>query len=205
VTLDEIVRHYVRTYREAAAFEMEFFESQASAASAIRVAASCIWPDGKRHPHQRRIPRAVLDEAESRLQAARAKIGRAADFDALHQVVKATVGTIRGIGDLTVYDITHRLGAYFGKEPAAVYLHAGTRAGAASFGLRGDRLDPAKLPATFKRLKPAEIEDCLCIYKDELSDIALRGHRPPSTAKRLGRGALGCAVATERLIGRPGL
>jgi hypothetical protein len=67
-----------------------------------------------------------------------------------------------------VYDIAHRHGAYFGKAPALVYLHAGTRAGARAFNATGDTLDPKKLPAAFSRLEPAEIEDCLCIYKDDL-------------------------------------
>jgi hypothetical protein len=34
------------------------------------------------------------------------------------------------------------------------------------FGVRGDAFDPGILPKAFLRLQPYEIEDCLCIYKD---------------------------------------
>src|SRR5262249_54941969 len=93
------------------------------------------------------------------------------------------IGEIRGVGELTVYDISHRIGAHFGNAPQLVHLHAGTRTGARAFGIRGGILDPKTLPHAFSRLTPAEIEDCLCIYKDVLR----------------GKGALrsesGCAVA----------
>jgi hypothetical protein len=75
---------------------------------------------------------------------------------------------IHGIGALMIYDIAHRIGAYFGKAPSLVYLHQGTKEGAAILGFNCETLDPAVLPAPFSKLTPAEIEDCLCIYKDEL-------------------------------------
>lgn len=132
---------------------------------------------------QRRIPRAVLELAEARLQAAAKRIAAASDFAALHGIVEREIGSIRGIGALTVYDIAHRLGAHFGKAPALVYLHAGTRTGAAAFGLKSDSIDPRELPAPFSRLAPAEIEDCLCIYKDELRG-ARRANRSFASACR---------------------
>jgi hypothetical protein len=52
-----------------------------------------------------------------------------------------------------VYDIAHRIGAYYGKSPAFIYLHRGTKEGAAALGLRGETLDPA----AFSRLMPAQI------------------------------------------------
>ncbi|HLH29753.1 MAG TPA: hypothetical protein VKY31_01030 [Terriglobia bacterium] len=168
MTLDEIVSHYIGHYRDHARAEMRFFEIQHSPSAAIHKAALCVLPSGKRHPHQRRIPRAVLELAEARLQAAAKRIAAASDFAALHDIVEREIGSIRGIGALTVYDIAHRLGAHLGKAPALVYLHAGTRTGAAAFGLKGNSTDPEELPAPFSRLAPAEIEDCLCIYKDEL-------------------------------------
>jgi hypothetical protein len=42
------------------------------------------------------------------------------------------------------------------------------------FGAKGAAIHPEKLPAAFSMLTPAEIEDCLCIYKDELQDGASR-------------------------------
>jgi len=168
MTESEIVAAYIREYRDAAREEMDDFRRERSRASAIRRAALCELPDGKRHPHQYLIPKKLLELAEERLQAAAARLARAADFGALHEIVKSEIGSVHGIGKLMVYDISQRLGAYFRKFPKLVYLHRGTKEGAAVLGFRGETLDPAMLPQAFSKLTPAEIEDCLCIYKDEL-------------------------------------
>jgi len=168
MTFDEIVSDYVRKYRDAAREEMDDFGHERSRASAIRRAALCEFADGKRHPHQYLIPKRLLELAEERLQAAATRLARAADFDALHEIVKGQIGSVHGIGKLMVYDIAHRIGAYFGKSPKLVYLHRGTKKGAAILGFRGETLDPTMLPEPFSKLTAAEIEDCLCIYKDDL-------------------------------------
>ena len=134
--------------------------------------------------HQRRIPRWLLEHVEAKLQAIRRKLSSAADFDALHRLVEEEIGGLKGIGALTVYDIAHRIGAYFGKAPERVYLHAGVRVGARALGIGGDSFDPKILPKPFARLAPSEIEDCLCIYKDELLGGARDNFRRSS----------GCAV-----------
>jgi hypothetical protein len=144
------------------------FANEPSPSVAIRRAALCETIDGKRHAHQRRIPRALLEHVEPKLQAIRRKLSNAADFSALHRLVDEEIGSIKGIGALAVYDIAHRIGAYFGKTPERVYLHAGVRVGARALGIGGDSFDPKILPKPFARLAPSEIEDCLCIYKGEL-------------------------------------
>jgi hypothetical protein len=88
----------------------------------------------------------------------------AADFAEVHRLVENEIGSIKGIGALTMYDIAHRIGAHFGKSPARVYLHAGTKTGARALEIAGISFDPKILPRPFARLVPSEIEDCLCIY-----------------------------------------
>jgi hypothetical protein len=183
---NDIVSDYIRKYRAGAREEMRNFENERNPSSAISRAALCEWRDGMRHPHQWRIPRVLLDQVEARLQTIRQRLAKAADFDALHKLVEEEIGGIKGIGPLTVYDIAHRIGAYFRKAPAVVYLHAGTRIGARAFGISGDSFDPKLLPKPFSRLTPSEIEDCLCIYKDEL-----RGARDGYGRKS------GCGVANR--------
>jgi hypothetical protein len=78
-------------------------------------------------------------------------------------MVEREIGSVQGIGKLMVYDIAHRIGAYLGKSPMLVYLHRGTKEGAAVLGFHGETLDPAVLPTAFSQLTPTEIEDCLCI------------------------------------------
>jgi hypothetical protein len=179
MTFDEIVNDYIDEYRDDARAEMRFFEIQRSPSAAIRKAALCELPSGKRHPHQRRIPRTVLEQVEAQLQGIGRKLAKAADFAALHRLVERETGNTKGIGALTVYDISHRIGAHFGKAPRHVYLHAGTRMGARVFNIRGESFDPKILPKAFSRLAPSEIEDCLCIYKDDLREGA-----PAQTVRR---------------------
>jgi hypothetical protein len=184
MTLDEIVKDYIRTWRRDTGDEMKDFVNELSPSAAIRRAALCELKDGKRHGHQARIPKWLLEQVETKLQAIRRKLSNAADFDALHCLVEQEIGGIKGIGALTVYDISHRIGAYFGKAPERVYLHAGVRVGARALGIGGDSFDPKILPKPFARLAPSEIEDCLCIYKDELRGGARDNSRPNA----------GCAV-----------
>lgn len=186
MTLDEIVSDYIREYRDHARKEMRFFEIQRSPSKAIRKAALCELPSGKRHPHQRRISRALLEQVEARLQGISRKLAGASSFDELHRAVEDEVGSLKGIGALTVYDIAQRIGAHFRKVPQRVYLHAGTKTGARTFGISGDSFDPKVLPKAFSRLAASEIEDCLCIYKDEL--------RGGSST----RGTSGCGVARQQ-------
>ena len=173
--LDAVVSSYILNFRSSARAEMRYFQAQPSLSAAIEKAALCVTPKGKRHPHQRRIPKAVLEKAKERLQAAARNLKVSTDFAALHRIVECEIRSIRGIGPLTVYDMAHRLGAFLGKAPHFVYLHSGTRTGAASLGLKGVAIAPFQLPAAFSRLTPAEIEDCLCIYKDQL----LKGNATP--------------------------
>jgi hypothetical protein len=174
MTLDQIVSDYIRTQRPYTGEEMMEFAKEPTPSAAIRRAALCERKDGKRHHHQRRIPRVLLEHVEAKLQAIRRKLANAADFDALHQLVDEEIGNIKGIGALTVYDIAHRIGAHFGKTPKHVYVHAGVRVGARALGIEGDSFDPKILPKPFVRLAPSEIEDCLCIYKNELRNGASR-------------------------------
>jgi hypothetical protein len=56
MTLDEIVSDYIHRYRVNARVEMRFFVGQSGPSAAIAKAAHCTLPNGKRHPHQCRIP-----------------------------------------------------------------------------------------------------------------------------------------------------
>ena len=57
-------------------------------------------------------------------------------------------------------------------EPEKVYVHSGTRDGARKllpdFAV-DETIEMNELPAPIRRLKPREVEDFLCVYKDDLS------------------------------------
>ncbi len=164
--LAAIVSDYIAHYRESARRELRYYATQRLLADAIREAGLSRLFGGKRHPHQRRIPLSVLKIAEKRLQGSANRLSRLTSFRDVHALVEAEIGSIHGIGALAVYDIAHRIGAYLKCTPDLVYLHAGTGQGARVFGLHGKSIHPAQLPSEFGALTAAEIEDCLCIYKN---------------------------------------
>ena len=177
LSLGAIVDDYIRNYREHAAREMQFYSRQRSLRDSVDRAARCVLPSGKRHSHQRRIPGEALEEARARLLGA--DLHSCRSFDELHSLVDSLIRDIHMVGELVVYDVSHRIGAHFGLEPERVYLHAGTREGARELGLGRGRaaLDLAELPREFGRLSPAEAEDCLCIYKDGLRRASGKSER----------------------------
>jgi DNA-binding transcriptional ArsR family regulator len=181
----EVVRAYIRDYRVAAQRGRRDYALQHNLADTVRAAALSKLADGKRHPHQRRIPGRVLQQAATALANADFAV---ATFDDLHEAVRRTIGPLRGIGALAVYDVACRIGAHLGLAPDRVYLHAGTREGARALDRGGTVLSKSELPKAFYRLSPGEIEDCLCIYKDDLWRLAGRGrlrrHRRQGWTKR---------------------
>jgi hypothetical protein len=170
MSIESIVQDYIDHHRARAEREFAFFSRCGSFRRVIEFAALSMLPSRKRHPHQRRIAQTALAEAECSLQAVSDELQSSGSFEELHAIVEREIGGIRGIGPLTVYDVAHRLGANLNMIPEKVYLHAGTSAGAKSLGLDHRKLvlDPEELPRPFKYLRPYEVEDCLCIYKDEL-------------------------------------
>lgn len=171
-TYKDIVAAYIRDKRSIAARELGSYAVLPSLRIAVQFAALSQDPVfRKRHPHQTRIPQKTLVQARDRLL--RADMEGCRSFHELFVTVHNAIGSIHGIGDLTVYDIATRIGAYLRLEPNRVYLHAGTRVGASSVLLVRGRawfsLD--ELPDAFAKLKPREIEDCFCIFKDALRAI----------------------------------
>ena len=156
MTLSEIVSAYIRDHRESARSETRCFEIEPNLRAAIRKAALCLRPSdkhpqqwNKRHSHQWHLSKAVLEESERRLQRSTKELQLVSDFAALHHTVEREIGTIHGIGALTVYDVAHRIGAFLGKSPELVYLHRGTKIGAAALGLSGKAIRPNELPSPF--------------------------------------------------------
>jgi len=92
------------------------------------------------------------------------------DFEQLFGRVQEAIGSIRGIGDLAVYDAALRIGAFLGKLRGRVYLECGACEGARALGLdAGKRSLPMDVfPVEFAQLKAWEVVDVLCIYADEL-------------------------------------
>jgi hypothetical protein len=175
MSYEEIVAEFIRTRRRPLRDFLQGCKKQPDMASAITHA---ILPDGRKHSRQYRISFEMLDKAMRCLQRVKANLEKASDFDGLHATVEDTIGRTRGIGSLTVYDIALRIGAFLGKALTKVYLHGGTRVGAAMLDFKGKMLDPKKLDPAFARLSAAELEDCLCHYRDCLRNGGIPPDRP---------------------------
>ncbi|MFO1477610.1 MAG: hypothetical protein U1F98_13285 [Verrucomicrobiota bacterium] len=167
-SLEGIVEAYLRDHADAEARYLRFYRVQKSLPAAISKAALAQLPNGARFSHQRRIPAGVL--AQTREAMLKLDYRGITSFAALYDKVAAALRPIRGIGLLTIYDTVHRLGAYLELSPEQVYLHAGVRTGAKALGLADwrDKLPLSAFPMPFQRLRPEQVEDCLCLYKSQL-------------------------------------
>jgi hypothetical protein len=170
-SLAAIVKDYVLRHRHKTIRELRYFRSLPSLEAAISDAGLARRLDGgryKRDSHQRRIPGPVLEIATKRLR--RASLGDARSFADLIERVARAVRPVHGVGELYIYDTAFRLGGHLRLLPRQVYLHAGTRLGAQVLGLdpRSASVPLNQLPPALRRLRPHEIEDVLCIYKDWL-------------------------------------
>ena len=176
-SLQMIVNDYVQHYRKRAAEELNFYRSIESLSEVIRVAANAVTADSKRHDHQRRIPGGALARFARALLAIEDRIETAKSFSTLHNVIKDAASELKHIGRLTVYDTALRIGIKLGLDPDHVYLHAGTREGAKFFNVdtKEEHLPKSSFPVELDKLEPYEIEDLLCIYKDELQHLKKLG------------------------------
>ena len=127
--------------------------------------------------HQRLVNNNALESFANELLKREIEISKVEDFPALIEIVKVGY-TIWGIGELTVYDTSERIGLFLGIEPDAVYLHKGTMTGAKElFGTAFKSKVIARdgfsmiakdsFPQEFQKCSCAEIEDILCMYKKD--------------------------------------
>lgn len=130
---------------------------------------------GKRHSHQCRLSASALEQGTAALHAISGRLRTAPNFLQLWFLVQDAFKPIYGLGELAVYDASERLRHRLGLESDhVIYLHAGARIGARR--LAGGRLKKESawgvqrwdMPEGLRHLSTHEIEDILCIYKDEL-------------------------------------
>ncbi|HME68350.1 MAG TPA: hypothetical protein VKM54_00560 [Myxococcota bacterium] len=183
-SLAAIVRAYQRHCRPRALEELNSFRCEPTLRAAVQRAALAQKPDGRRYDHQRRLSKGTLEEVCRRLSGE--DLRRCRDFDQLHATVKDLVGGVAGVGELTIYDTALRIGAKLELYPSSVYLHRGTRDGARALGLdwRADRIEVGERPRELRALEPYEIEDCLCIFKGDLSRVTSRRRQPKERDRR---------------------
>lgn len=170
-THEEIIRGYKRWKRKNPDPWIVNCKAQGNIIDAIDVAALSKNKNGEKHSHQYRLEKSNMEAFKQNLISVQRQLVSVNDFDSLLQIVSNARTT--GIGALAVYDTAVRLGSYLNKEPDKIFLHAGTRIGAGKLlkkTIKKPSITKTELPAPFKDsdLSCYELEDLLCIYKNEL-------------------------------------
>lgn len=129
------------------------------------------------HPHQYHIYDFAKKQFLIDLQNNQTAIYNSTDFNDLYGTVEKFCKKKR-IGELTIYDTAMRLGAFLEKhrggnfKPQMVFLHNGAMEGAKKLFLRGEiakpcsRMSPSEFAKCFPNKETWEVEEILCIYKD---------------------------------------
>jgi hypothetical protein len=169
--LDDVVAAYIRDKRPAALAERATFADEPSVESAVERTALGLTRGGKTYRHQWRVRKAARRAWARQLLDHVGELQSATTFHELFTSVERL--KIFGIDEMTIYDSADRIGVKLGLEPSFVYLHAGTRIGARHLGLGRGRpwLRPEELSLPFQALRPYEMEDCLCIYEEDIARI----------------------------------
>ena len=159
-----IIDHYKRQKSR----ESNLLNEVSTLEDAIKV-ATAQGSEKKKHSHQYLIPQQCLEEFCEILLARKDLMMSVKRFNDLYAIVKEA--SIKGIGELCIYDTTERIGTFLGVLPDEVYLHRGTRVGAVRLlgKVKKNRLVKTDFPFPFQRddLSCAEIEDIIFIYKDK--------------------------------------
>lgn len=137
--------------------------------------------DGEPHweNHFKRIDINALKEAEQILLRKEKDLSDCKNFIELFLLLREVTRLVDGVGPMFYYDVSLRIAAAVGKHclPEDVFYQRGAEVGAMKLGiLRKPSEEEPWLPYSlftrnippFERLKPYEIEDFLCLYKDKL-------------------------------------
>jgi hypothetical protein len=177
--LAALIRQYQNSLHPWLIQELAFYQQLPTIDASIEYAALAKLPNGKRHPHQRRLKRHVLEAVQQSLLANKHQLAQSGSFEDVIQLVRGCA--VPGFGELAIYDTALRIAVRLSKLPTSVYLHAGTRKGAAALGLKVNRaaIPMKELPGPLQKLDPDDAENFLCIYKDQLAKPGLADEQVP--------------------------
>lgn len=147
---------------------------------AIDLAAGSIQQNGKMHSHQVKVRLSARLEYAEKLKRNAERLRAARSFHDLWMVFDELKPW--GIGELTVYDMATRVGAFLKLDPQRLYMHTGARAGwlalcerfapeRVEYWRREEFVPKARFPKPLKWLTVDEVEDFLCTYRDEFEEL----------------------------------
>jgi hypothetical protein len=170
-SIDQIIKEYKQLRKQYPDQWIKLCKKQNSITKVLEIASKAKENNDKKHPHQYRVPNETLDSFYKLVCTNLKLISGIKRFDDLYDIINNC--RIPGVGALTVYDTANRIGSFLRIYPDKVYIHQGTKVGAEKL-LRKKIHDKTLHKGDFKQfnayknLTCAEIEDILCIYKDDL-------------------------------------
>lgn len=174
MTLEMYVKEYIKNNKKSLNNYLEKYSSLNNIEDAIKYGATARLSNENKHSHQRRLKVEILEQVRDKLLEEVEKIKKCTSFEELIEIVEECKES--GFGELAIYDTALRIGSNINIYPEKVYLHAGTKKGAKELGLKISNkvIEFSDLPGELKGLKPYEVEDFLCIYKDKFRNIIER-------------------------------
>ncbi len=176
--MDDLVQRFIESSRPELEKHLSYYSNAPDIDVALdRVTRAEQGPDGLMHKHQRRVGRDSLSAIRAPLSVAMLGRNGFESFEDLFAVVKAAISDLPGIGELTIYDTSLRLGAFFGISPSSVYLQRGALKGARNFYTRRRIGTPLPLGRSvscvgfhpeLSELSAHEIENFLCVMATRL-------------------------------------
>lgn len=170
-SLNKLVDDYRSCHKPHLENELNYYRGINELADAL-MAAGLFWQnENEIHNHQYRINKESKKLFSRNLR--NVSMGEVSTFADLYNRIFSC--RVKGVGSLTIYDTALRLGAHLKMLPDGIYLHAGAYVGYKN--LLGKVPIPQIIPYSqdikelFNGLMPYEIENFLCIYKDDFKEL----------------------------------
>jgi hypothetical protein len=173
-TLRQLVELYKNNYRCCLNRRLNGFAT-IQFDKALELASTGIEADGARNEH---LFHGISTSAKQkglkklRIKTNRLRLKRCRSFDNLFREIDRIIHSVKGLGEIFIYDVALRLGANKGFWPERVYLQRGAKGGAKNLGMRVNArvVECSSLPSELHCLTAHEMEDFLCIFKDYLTN-----------------------------------
>lgn len=143
----------------------------------------------KKSDHQQLIKPNLLEDFSKVIFKEINLLKNSSDFDDIYITISKLASTISGIGELTVYDASLKIGSYLSLYPEKVFLHAGAKEGAnylrelgllkrtvntKNSNLKARMQFKSDFPEYFDMLTPWQLENFLCCKRDNLKNLVVK-------------------------------
>lgn len=168
-----LVKDYKNHHQKEKNLELRYFE-QMNFEQVLKKVAYAKNQNDRKFSHQRRLPQAVSKSVLNVLLGIKKEIKEIQNFEQLYALLEQQLLPIRGIGDLFIFDAALRIAAKLNYQPTEIIVQSGSKQGVRNLGLKvkNKRVTLDQLPSIIRdELEPYEIENFLCIYREEFRNL----------------------------------